>query len=210
MLTKEFTKMLLDDPVSLLDTKIDVIIDLCKKHQVTNLLEIGSFAGGSAYKIAKALSNVKITSIDINEFDGYFNDPGNVHILEMLYERYKPNIIYPDTMLEIQDLYNKSISNLKIKQCELYHLDITPFDLIIVDGDHRDYIVEQELEFIFNNKNECIIIIDDIGYPPFSIKKSVENFCSKYNLEVNYTYPRYESSTNQTENDIAIIVYSNV
>lgn len=208
MLTKEFTKMLLDDPVSLLDTKIDVIIDLCKNHQVTNLLEIGSFAGGSAYKIAKALSNVKITSIDINEFDGYFNDPGNVHILEMLYERYKPNIIYPDTMLKIQDLYNKSISNLTIKQSELYDLDITPFDLIIVDGDHRDHIVEQELEFIFNNKNKCIIVIDDIGYPPFSIKKAIENFCSKYHLNISYTYPRYEPLTDQTVNDVAIIVYS--
>jgi len=208
MLTKEFTKMLLDDPVSLLDTKIEVIIDLCKKHQVKNLLEIGSFAGGSAYKIAKELNNVKITSIDINEFDSYFSEPGNAHILEMLHKRYKPNIIYPDTMLKIQDLYNKSISNLTIKQSELYDLDITPFDLIIVDGDHRDHIVEQELEFIFNNKNKCIIVIDDIGYPPFSIKKAIENFCSKYNLEVNYTYPRYESLTDQTVNDVAIIVYS--
>lgn len=208
MLTKEFTKMLLDDPVSLLDTKIEVIIDLCKKHQVKNLLEIGSFAGGSAYKIAKELNNVKITSIDINEFDSYFSEPGNAHILEMLHKRYKPNIIYPDTMLKIQDLYNKSASNLTIKQSELYDLDITPFDLIIVDGDHRDHIVEQELEFIFNNKNKCIIVIDDIGYPPFSIKKAIENFCSKYHLNISYTYPRYEPLTDQTVNDVAIIVYS--
>ena len=67
------TKILLKEPLSLLFDKINPIIKHCQNNHVKNILEIGTFAGGTAYKIAQTNPTATVTSIDINKFKDFFS-----------------------------------------------------------------------------------------------------------------------------------------
>ena len=188
------TKKLIDHPFTLLSNKLDYIIETCKDHKVKNLLEVGSFAGGSAYALGKALPNTNIKSIDINNFTTFFSTTQNDNILECIHNYFLN--LKPKHLRKIQKFYNLQLPNIKIETAILQNLDISNYDAIILDGDHHIEGIKADLKYVLENNKSCIIFVDDTSVK--HIKDEVEHVCGNksYNLNLEYVY---------RNNDLAIL-----
>lgn len=178
--------LLLDNPLTLMQDKCDTIIDFCKKEKVKNLLEVGSFAGGSAYLLAKNLPETNVLSIDINKFDEYFNKNENSNVEKILARYYKEYKLKPQDLLPMQEFYKNQLTNLDIKTATIQTLDIEKFDAIIVDGDHTKEGIRDDLEYIYKNNQDCITFIDDVDH--LHILKEVKEVVKDYNLILEWPY----------------------
>ena len=175
---------LIEEPFALLQDKLDIIINVCEKHDVKELLEVGSFAGGSAYVLGKSLPNTTIKSIDINDFVKFFWNSENDNIL-----RYVKNYfldLRPIHIHSIQRFYNDQLPNISFETGILRNLDISNYDAIILDGDHRSNGLLRDLKYVLKNNNKCIIFVDDTSHK--HIKDTVESLCNKKFKHVKLQY----------------------
>jgi len=178
--------LLLDNPLTLMQDKCDVIIDFCKKEKIKNLLEVGSFAGGSAYTLAKNLPETNVLSIDINNFDEYFDKGRNSNVKKILARYYNGYRLKPKDLLPIQEFYANQLTNLDITTATIQTIDIKKFDAIIVDGDHTIKGVRNDLEYIYKHNQDCITFIDDVHFE--HILKEVEEIVKAHNLILEWPY----------------------
>lgn len=178
------TKILLKEPLSLLFDKINPIIKHCQNNNVKNILEIGTFAGGTAYKIAQKNPTASVVSIDINKFKDFFTYHENTHIKEKILNYYKKyNIeIYPQDIETIQQIYDATLPNLKFIQADISKINVERFDVAIIDGDHTIDGLEIDLKTIYNKNKNCVMFIDDSSYN--HITKTLEIFAQEHNYIV--------------------------
>jgi hypothetical protein len=187
------TEKLIQEPFTLLHDKLDIIIKVCEENNVKELLEVGTFAGGSAYILGKSLPNASIKSIDINDFAKFFHTGENDNILRCI-KNYFPDL-RPRHLHKIQCFYSRQLPNITFQNGILRNLDISYYDAIILDGDHRADGLLRDLKYVLKNNNKCIIFIDDTSHK--HIKDTVESICNKKfkHVKLQYDY----------DNDLAII-----
>lgn len=186
---KELKQVLLSRPFSLLDKKCDTIIEECKKNNVKQFLEVGSFLGASAYIIAKELKNTTVRSIDINDFERYFKDPNQQYLnslLENYYWREGFQIRVSD-IIKIQKFYSSQLVNLNIGKGRLRNLKIDMFDSIALDGDHHAEELALDLSYVFRKcKSNCLVFVDDSSYK--HLNEEIYNFSRKHKIDVDYKH----------------------
>lgn len=182
----KLTEKLIETPFTLLQDKLDIIAKVCAEHNVKDLLEVGSFSGGSAYILGKLLPSASIKSIDINNFADFFSTSENDNIL-LCITNYFPGL-EPQDLIKIQSFYNSQLPNIDIETGVLTNLDISTYDAIILDGDHDSSGIHRDLTYVLKNNNKCIIFVDDTSYE--HIKTTVDSICNKKlkHLKLHYVY----------------------
>jgi hypothetical protein len=202
------TRILTEEPLSLMDyPKREFMIDYINKFNVSNMLEIGTFAAGTAYVLAKAFPNKSITTVDVNNFEHYFTIGDHSEHLKTIQSNYPKINIRPDSITKIQQIYKNECPNITLVEGDWRLLDVSSFDFIIVDGNHDIDVVLSDLTYAYDNiKLPGIIMVDDCVFP--YIKDIVVNFCKEHNLEV--AFECEDSKYNQegeiiTGPDLAII-----
>ena len=123
------------------------------KNKKINILEIGSYAGGSAAAFVKYFSNVNIFCFDIN-ISNFKYKSKNIHVFGI-------------------DINNEKKIN-KILESIFLQYNFDGFDLIIDDGSHTLSDILNGLNFFFQYvKSNGIYIIEDFKHPNYY----------KYNLD---------------------------
>ena len=188
------TNVLLEEPLSLLFDKISPIINYCQNKNVKNILEIGTFAGGTAYKLAKENPNAFVTSIDINNFDKFFAIDNNKHIKKKILNYYnKHNVeLFPTDLEIIQQIYNNSLPNLNFIQTTVTKINVEEFDVAIIDGNHTIVGLLIDLKTIYKKNKNCVMFIDDCSYD--HITKTLEIFAKKHNYNLKKHCPTKEGN----------------
>lgn len=182
----KLTEKLIEEPFTLLHDKLEIIVKICVDNNVKDLLEVGSFAGGGAYVLGKSLPNTTIKSIDLNDFAKFFHTTENNNILRCI-KNYFPDL-RPGHLHKIQSFYNSQLPNITIETGILRKLDISNYDAIILDGDHRADGLLRDLKYVLKNNNKCIIFVDDTSHQ--HIKTVVDSICNKNfkRLKLQYDY----------------------
>ena len=117
------------------------------KNRKINVLEIGSYAGGSAAAFVKYFPNINVFCFDINISNFKFKSK-NIHVFGI-------------------DINNKKKIN-KIFENIFLQYDFDSFDLIIDDGSHNLSDILNGLKFFFQYvKSNGIYIIEDFKHPNY-------------------------------------------
>ncbi len=117
------------------------------KDKKINILEIGSYAGGSAAAFAKYFPNIDIFCFDIN-ISNFIYRSKNIHVFGI-------------------DINNEKKIN-KILKSIFLQFNFDGFDLVIDDGSHNLSDILHGLKFFFQYvKNKGIYIIEDFKHPNY-------------------------------------------
>lgn len=178
--------ILINRPLSLLaGDKLNFIIFMIKKYRLTNILEVGTFAGGTSYLLSKELPDSQITTIDLNNFEEYFKQPGHDKILKSIKEGYYDLDIDSTSIRKIQKIYKSMSSNVRYLTGNLTSIDISNFDAVIIDGDHTIEGLISDLNYSFKNMKSGLIFVDDCVHA--HIKQCCEEFCKANNIEYEFS-----------------------
>ena len=117
------------------------------KNKKINILEIGSYAGGSAAAFVKYFPNINIFCFDIN-ISNFKYKSKNIHVFGI-------------------DINNEKKIN-KILESIFLQYNFDKFDLIIDDGSHKLSDILNGLKFFFQYvKSNGIYIIEDFKHPNY-------------------------------------------
>ena len=182
---KEVMGILTSRPMSLIPmNKLTTIITAINDYKLTQVLEIGTFAGGTTYVLAKALPNNSITTVDPSNFEEYFTEQDHPNHLIYLQSRYPELILEPASFRHIQKLYKKECDNITLITNVVHNVDISQMSCIIVDGSHKDYDLKNDLKYCYANMKPGIIFVDDCAYK--LIAECANSFAKEHNLELVY------------------------
>lgn len=181
----ELSKKLIEYPFALMGDKLNIVIEHCKEYNIKNLLEVGTFCGGSAYVLGKNLPNTKITSIDTNTFEEFFSHSENDNVKEC-FPSYFENLTW-QYLPKIQKFYGSQLDNVSLLTNTLRNIDISKFDAIILDGDHHQLGLQEDLNYVIKNRKTRLIYVDDCSH--FHIWRTVRAVTARHRkLKLIYTY----------------------
>lgn len=179
-------------PLSLLNgDKLNFIIFMIRQHGLQNIFEVGTFAGGTAYLLSKEFPNSQITTIDLNNFEEYFQQwDHREKILTSIQQGYPEINMQVDSVVRIQEIYKSLSPNARFLTGNLKSVDISNCDAIIIDGDHSTHGLLSDLEYCYTNMKPGLIFVDECVHS--HIKQACEEFCSfnkiEYAFEVHCDY----------------------
>ena len=178
-------KFLIDKPLSFLNgDKLKFIIFMVRKYGLQNILEVGTFAGGTTYLLSKEFPNSQITTIDLNNFEAYFQKPDHARILTSIQQGYPEINMQIDSVVRVQEIYKSLSTNARFLTGDLKSVDISNCDAIIIDGDHSISGLLSDLNYCYSNMQPGFIFVDDCVHA--HITQACEDFCSQNNIE--YTF----------------------
>jgi hypothetical protein len=201
-------EILIKNPLYLLGGyKLDFIIKTISKYNLNNILEVGTFAGGTSYLLGKQFPDKSITTADINNFEVYFTLLDHDKHLEMIQSWYPDINIQPNSIVKMQQIYKNNCKNVTLYEGNWHSMDVSNFDAIIIDGDHSIDALVADLTYAHANmKRPGIIIVDDCVFS--SIRQYTQDFCIANNLSFSFecpvTYDRFDGSVVQGD-DLCII-----
>ena len=175
-------KILIDKPLSLLNgDKLNFIIFMIKQNRLINILEIGTFAGGTTYLLSKEFPDSQITTIDLNNFEEYFQQYGQETILTSIQQGYPAINMQVDSIVRVQEIYKSISPNARFITGDVKSVDISNVDAIIIDGDHTEHGLLSDLEYCYATMKPGFIFVDDCVHT--HIKRACEEFCSRNKIE---------------------------
>jgi hypothetical protein len=178
-------EILINKPLSFLNgDKLNFIIFMIKQHGLHNIFEVGTFAGGTTYLLSKEFPNSQITTIDVNNFEEYFQQYGQEWILTSIQQGYPEINMQIDSVVCVQEIYKSLSPNAKFLTGNLKLVDISNFDAIIIDGDHTEHGLLSDLDYCYTNMKAGLIFVDDCVHT--HIKRACEDFCSRNNIEYKF------------------------
>jgi hypothetical protein len=172
-------------PFSRLDgDKLKFIIFMIKKHGLQNILEVGTYAGGTAYLLSKEFPNSRITTVDLNNFEEYFQDLDHAKFLIDDQELYPEVNMQVNNIAYIQEIYKSLSPNASFLTGNVTSVDISNCDAIIIDGDHSISGLLSDLDYCYTNMQPGLIFVDDCVHA--HIKQTCEDFCSRNDIEYEF------------------------
>ena len=181
--------------------KLKYIIFIIKKHGLQNILEIGTYAGGTTYLLSKEFPNSQITTVDLNNFEEYFQKWDHAKFLITDQELYPDVAMQADSIAHIQEIYKSLSPNARFLTGNVTSVDISSCDAIIIDGDHSTSGLLSDLEYCYTNMKSGVIFVDDCVHG--HIKRACEDFCSRNNIE--YKFEVYCDYNTIAGNDLCVI-----
>jgi hypothetical protein len=201
---KEVMEILTSRPMSLMPMdKLQPIIKIIEEYQLDQVLEIGTFAGGTTYLLAKAFPNKSITTVDPSNFEEYFTEHEHPDHLIYLQSKYPEFNLEPASFRHIQQLYKKECNNITLLTDTIYNVDISQMDCIIVDGDHKTEVLKTDLEYCYANMKPGIIFVDDFMYQ--HINEGSKKFAEEHNLEL-VCFNQYVEHLGEWKTDLCAII----
>lgn len=193
---------LIDKPLSFLNgDKLKFIIFIIKKYGLQNILEVGTFAGGTTYLLSKEFPNSQITTIDLNNFEEYFQKPDHARILTSIQQGYPEINMQVNNVVRVQEIYKSLSPNARFLTGDLKSVDISNCDAIIIDGDHSISGLLSDLDYCYSNMRPGFIFVDDCVHA--HIKQTCKDFCSQHNVE--YTFEVYCDYKTISGKDLCVI-----
>ena len=181
----QIKEILIDKPLSMLNgDKLNFIIFMIKQHGLINIFEVGTFAGGTTYLLSNEFPNSQITTIDLNNFEEYFQQYDQETILTSIQQDYPEINIQVDSIVCIQEIYKSLSPNAQFLTGDLKSVDISNVDAIIIDGDHTEHGLLLDLEYCYTNMKPGFIFVDDCVHP--HIKNACKDFCYRNNIEYSF------------------------
>ena len=178
-------EIFIDKPLSFLNgDKLNFIIFMIRKYGLQNILEVGTFAGGTTYLLSKEFPNSQITTIDINNFEEYFQQYGQEIILTSIQQGYPEINMQVDSVVRIQEIYKSLSPNARFMVIDLKSVDVSSCDAIIIDGNHTEQGLLSDLEYCYASMKSGFIFVDDCVHT--HIKQTCEEFCSHNNIEYSF------------------------
>lgn len=195
-------EILINKPLSFLNgDKLKFIIFIIRENSLKNILEVGTFAGGTTYLLSKEFPNSQITTIDLNNFEEYFQQWDQGKILTSIQQEYPEIDIQIDSVVCIQEIYKSLSPNAKFLTGDLKLVDISKCNAIIIDGDHTIDGLLSDLNYCYTNMKAGFIFVDDCVH--LHIKQTCEDFCSLNNIECKFeVYCDYKTISG---NDLCVI-----
>jgi len=198
----QIRKILIDKPLSFLNgDKLTFIIFMINKHGLTNICEVGTFAGGTTYLLSKEFPNSQITTIDLNNFEEYFQQYDQEKILKFVQQEYPDINMQIDSIVRVQEIYKSLSPNARFLTGDLKSVDISNCDTVIIDGDHTEHGLLLDLEYCYTHMKSGLIFVDDCVHE--HIKRACETFCSRNNIE--YKFEVYCDYNTIAGNDLCVI-----
>jgi hypothetical protein len=199
----QIRKFLIDKPLSFLNgDKLNFIIFMIRQHGLQNIFEVGTFAGGTTYLLSKEFPDSQITTIDLNNFEEYFQQwDHREKILTSIQQGYPEIYIQDDSIIRIQEIYKSLSPNARFLTGDLKSVDISSCNAVIIDGDHTEHGLLSDLEYCYTNMKPGLIFVDDCVHP--HIKQACKNFCSVNNIE--YKFEVYCDYGTISGNDLCVI-----
>jgi hypothetical protein len=195
-------KFLIDKPLSFLKgDKLNYIIFMIHQYGLQNILEVGTFAGGTTYLLSREFPNSQITTIDLNNFEEYFQKWDHGRILTSIQQGYPEVNMQVDSVVRVQNIYKSLSPNAKFLTGDLKSVDISNCDAVIIDGDHSTQGLLSDLEYCYTNMKSGLIFVDDCIHE--HIKRGCEDFCSHNNTE--YKFEVYRDTGTMSGLDLCII-----
>ena len=195
-------ELLIDKPLSFLNgNKLNFIIFMIRKHGLQNILEVGTFAGGTTYLLSKEFPNSQITTIDINNFEEYFQQYGQERILTSIQQGYPEINMQADSVVRIQEIYKSLSPNARFLTGNLKSIDVSNYDTIIIDGDHTEHGLLSDLDYCYTNMKSGLIFVDDCVHS--HIKNACKDFC--YCNSIEYSFEVYCNYGKISGNDLCVI-----
>ena len=172
-------------PLSMLNgDKLNFIIFMIRQHGLQNIFEVGTFAGGTTYMLSKEFPNSQITTIDLNNFEEYFQQPDHNRILTSIQHGYPEIDMQVNNVVRIQEIYKSLSPNARFLIGDLKSVNISNCDAIIIDGNHTEHGLLSDLEFCYTNMKPGLIFVDDCVHP--HIKNACKDFCYRNNIEYSF------------------------
>ena len=180
------TEFLIEKPLSFLNgDKLNFIIFMIRQHGLQNIFEIGTFAGGTTYLLSKEFPNSQITTIDLNNFEEYFQQwDHREKILTSIQQGYPEIDMQEDSIIRVQEIYKSLSPNARFLTGDFKSVDISNYDAIIIDGDHTEQGLLSDLNYCYTNMKPGLIFVDDCAIA--HIKQTCEDFCSRNNIEYKF------------------------
>jgi hypothetical protein len=157
---------------------------MIKQYGLQNILEVGTYAGGTTYLLSKEFPDSQITTIDLNNFEEYFQKWDHDKFLISDQEGYPEVAMQADSIAYIQEIYKSLSPNASFLTGDVTSLDISNYDAIIIDGDHSISGLLSDLDYCYSNMKPGLIFVDDCVHS--HIKQTCEDFCSRNNIEYNF------------------------
>ena len=164
--------------------KLNFIIFMIRQHGLQNIFEVGTFAGGTTYMLSKEFPNSQITTIDLNNFEEYFQQPDHNRILTSIQHGYPEIDMQVNNVVRIQEIYKSLSPNARFLIGDLKSVNISNCDAIIIDGNHTEHGLLSDLEFCYTNMKPGLIFVDDCVHP--HIKNACKDFCYRNNIEYSF------------------------
>jgi hypothetical protein len=149
-----------------------------------NILEIGTYAGGTTYLLSKEFPDHQITTIDLNNFEEYFQKWNHETFLIADQLRYPEIHMGVNSIVRIQEIYKSLSPNARFLTGDIKSIDISNCDAIIKDGDHSINGLLSDLDYCYTNMKSGLIFVDDCVHP--HIKQTCEEFCSRNGVEYKF------------------------
>lgn len=117
--------------------------EISKLPAGSNVVELGTFVGGTARLFAQSNPTVTIHSIDLNKLDD------DDHMLLEFKQKFNlPNLLAKD-ILELQKIQTEDCSNIKLYEGYSRSLNVDNISLSFIDASHDFDEVLKDLEFIW-------------------------------------------------------------
>jgi hypothetical protein len=189
-----------------------IFVDLVKKQNPKNFLEIGVFTGVTARNVCELLyliNNKDFFYFGIDLFEDFHEAISNEAVPEFLVKKQNfsnplKSLVYNFLLKEklnsldsVSKFLKKFENNIKLKKGNslsiLPKTDLKIFDMIFVDGGHSYETVKFELEIILKNiKKNCLVVCDDYSLQEaMGVKKAIDESVKEYSCNFKVVANRF-------------------
>jgi hypothetical protein len=189
--------------------------EVAKLPPGSNVLEMGTFVGGTTRLLSLSNPLAVIHSIDLNQYD---NDN---HMLSAMKNAFNlPNLI-ADDLFEIQKMHVEDCPNIRLYTGDSKSLDLNNISISFIDADHHQDQVLEDLEYAWERTvPNGFIYGDDANEPTvfnafqiFAREKDIEltlySKCARIQKteRINPNLRYYAPPDHPVSNDILIVGY---
>lgn len=148
----------------------------------SRMVEFGTFVGGTISRIANVNPDVEIHSIDLNNFNEW---PEDHHMIEVIRTSYDLPELKNSDILEIQKIHTEDHKNIFLYAGRTTSLDIDNIALALIDANHQEDDVLEELEYLWPRMLEDAYIFGDDANDP-GVANAFLKFAKAKDIEVTF------------------------
>jgi hypothetical protein len=148
----------------------------------SRMVEFGTFVSGTITRIANVNPDVEIHSIDLNNFDEW---PEDHHMIEVIRVSYDLPELKNSDILEIQKIHTEDHKNIFLYTGKTTSLNIDNIALALIDANHQEDDVLEELQYLWPRMLEDAYIFGDDANDP-GVANAFLKFAKTKDIDVTF------------------------